>query len=366
MFDIAVVGGGLVGCSVAREAALRGMRVVVLERGVPGGEASTAAAGMLSPTVGSHEPGPFSELLLRCGRMYPDYVAALREETGIDVAYSDEATLYLSLTEADDAVLEERYGWQEAAGLGTERLDAAAARALEPAINPEVRWGLRFSGDHQVDNRLLSRAAWIAAARTGAEFRIGAEAAALVHRGDRVGGVRLATGEAIEAERVVLAGGAWTSLLGGLPRELPVVPVRGQIVSIESAPPVFRHVVDSPRCYTVPRADGRLLVGSTAEWVGYRKAVTPRGIRGLLDAATEIAPSLLDAPIAETWSGLRPWSADGMPILGADPDLPGLFYATGHSRHGILLAPLTARMVVQALSGEPVDGIDSLSVTRFG
>lgn len=365
MVDLVVVGGGLVGCAAAREAARRGMRVVVLERGVPGGEASGAAAGMLSAAVGAHEPGPFSDLLARCGRMYPEYVAALREETGLDVGYSAVGTLYLSLTEADDPVLEARYGWHSAAGLGTERLDASAARALEPAINPAVRWALRFPSDHQVDNRLLTRAAWLAAAGAGAEFRLGAEAAALVQEGGRVAGVSLASGEMVAADRVVLAAGAWVSLLGGLPRSMPVEPVRGQIVALESAPPSFRHVVDSARCYTVPRADGRLLVGSTAERAGYRKAVTAAGMRALLDAAVEIAPSLLEAPIVETWSGLRPWSADAMPILGPDPEVTGLFYATGHSPHGILLGPLTARMVVESLSGEAVDGLEPFSPARF-
>jgi glycine oxidase len=364
--DVVVVGGGVIGCSVARRAALGGLSVVVVERLRPGAEASSAAAGMLSPLAEASGPGAFLDLLLRARRDYPAFAERLQGETGTDVAYSAAGTLYLALREEDDAELHERLHWQGAAGLPVERLSAEEARALEPAITPAVRWALRFPGDHQVNAARLSVAMWSAAARAGAAFRLGEEVASVVRDGDRVSGVELVGGERIAAGSVVLAGGSWAGRLGGLPRALPVEPVMGQLVAIEAVPPTFRHVVDSPRCYLVPRTDGRLVVGATAEHVGFRKQVTPAGVVRLLSAAMEVAPSLADAPLADTWAGLRPGTPDGLPILGRDPDLPNLVYATGHYRNGILLAPITGEIVGGLLLGEepPVD-LAPFSIARF-
>jgi glycine oxidase len=365
--DVVVVGGGVVGCAVARRAARGGLAVVVVERGTPGAEASSAAAGMLSPLAEAARPGPFLDLLLRARASFPAFAAALRDETGVDVGYGDAGTLYLSLREDDDAELEERLAWQSAAGLGVERLTAGEARSLEPALTPALRFALRFPGDHQVDNRTLASALWSAAAGAGARFRLGAEAAAAGLEGGRVAGVELAGGERIGAGAVVVAGGCWSGRLGGLPRPLPVAPVHGQLVALESVPPLFRHVVDSPRCYLVPRAEGRVIAGATVEEVGFRKAVTPAGVRRLLEGAVEIAPALDDAPIAGAWSGLRPGTPDGRPVLGSDPEAGGLFYATGHFRNGILLAPLTGELIgAMLLGGAPEVDLSPFSVGRFG
>ena len=365
--DVVVVGGGVIGCAVARHAARGGLRVVVVERGTPGMEASHAAAGMLSPLAEAGAPGPFLDLLLRARSLYPAFAAALRDETGLDVGYGDAGTLYLALREGDEAELEHRFAWQSAAGLGVERLSAAEVRALEPGVSPATRWALRFAGDHQVDNRVLARALWGAAARAGAEFRLGTDAVALARDGDRAAGVVLADGERVHAGAVVLAAGSWSGRMEGLPRPVPVTPVRGQLLALETIPPLFRHVIDSPRCYLVPRADGRAIAGATVEDAGFRKAVTPRGVQGLLAGAVEIAPELADAAIVETWSGLRPGTPDGFPIVGPDPDVAGLHYATGHFRNGILLTPLTGQVVGEALLGGAIDeAMGSFGIGRFG
>jgi glycine oxidase len=365
--DVAIVGGGVIGCAVARHAARAGLRVVVVERGVPGAEASWAAAGMLSPLAEAAGPGPMLDLLLAARELYPDYAAALGEETGIDVGYSDAGTLFLALREEDEPELLARFAWQRAAGLPVERLDAAAARAAEPAVSPELRFALRFPGDHQVDNRALTEALRLSATAAGAEFRTGVEAAALLREGNRVAGVACADGSRIAAGAVVLAGGAWAGRLGGLPRPLPVEPVHGQLLAIESSPPLFRHVVDSPRCYLVPRASGRVIVGATVEHTGERKAVTPWGLTRLLTAAVEIAPALEHAPVVESWSGLRPGTPDHLPILGPDPEVAGLVYATGHYRNGILLAPLTGqRMGALLAEGTWPAALDPFTIGRFG
>jgi glycine oxidase len=349
--DVLIVGGGVIGCAIARHLARRGAGVVAVERGRPGEEASWAAAGMLAPLVEAGGPGPLLELLLRSREMYPELAAALREETGIDVGYSDAGALSLALTGADERELSARYAWQTAEGLPVERLSAEETLALEPHLTPSLRWALRFPGDHQVENRDLARALWSAAAEAGVEFRLGVEVSAVLRSGGRVEGVELAGGERLEAGGVVVAAGSWAGRLGGLPRPLPVVPVRGQLVAVEVLPPRFRHCVDSPRVYAVPRADGRLIIGATVERAGFRKAVTPAGIRALLSAAVEVAPWVDQLPIVETWSGLRPGTPDDLPILGADPEVPNLFYATGHYRNGILLAPITGELIGDLVLG---------------
>jgi glycine oxidase len=322
---------------------------------------------MLSPLAEAEGPGPFLKLLLRARESFPAEADMLREETGVEVGYSGAGTLYLALREEDEAELEHRFAWQRAAGLCVERLAADEARRLEPAINPAVRWALRFPGDHQVENRALALALWSAAARAGADFRLGREAVSVLREGDRVTGVELSDGERIAADAVVVAGGSWAGRLEGLPRPLPVFPVHGQLLALESVPPVFRHVVDSPRCYLVPRSDGRVIAGATAERVGFRKAVTPAGLLRLASGALEIAPVLEHAPLAETWSGLRPGTPDGLPILGPDPEVSGLFHATGHFRNGILLAPLTGRVIGEMVLGRPspVD-VAPFGIERFG
>ncbi|MBD0321123.1 MAG: FAD-dependent oxidoreductase, partial [Gemmatimonadetes bacterium] len=266
--DVVVVGGGVIGCAVARHAARGGLRVVLVERATPGLEASHAAAGMLSPLAEADEPGPFLDLLLRARSLYPAFAAAMREETGIDIGYGDAGTLYLALREEDEAELEHRFAWQSAAGLAVERLDDGEVRALEPDVSPATRWALRFPGDHQADNRALGRALWGAAARAGVDFRLGADAVALLRHEGRAAGVVLAGGERIAAGAVVLAGGSWSGRMQGLPRPIPVEPVHGQIVALESLPPHVRPVIDSPRCFLVPRAEGRVLAGATVERLG--------------------------------------------------------------------------------------------------
>jgi glycine oxidase len=364
--DVVVVGGGVIGCAVARRAARGGLSVCVLERGRPGAEASHAAAGMLSPLAEASGPGVFLDLLIRARTEYPPFVDALRGETGMDVAYDGTGTLYLALREEDDGELVERLHWQSAAGMCVQRLTAEETLSLEPAVTPDVRWALRFPGDHQVDNRRLGAALWKAAEQAGAEFRLGAEAVAIRRDGERVLGVELADGTSIACDTVVVAGGSWAGQVRGLPRALPVEPVMGQLLALQTAPPPFRHVVDSARCYTVPRADGRLIVGATTEHVGHRKTVTAGGVSRLLSGALEVCPALADAPIAETWAGLRPGTSDGLPILGRDPDVPGIIYATGHYRNGILLAPITGEIIGGLLLGDPPSiDIAPFSISRF-
>lgn len=349
--DVLIVGGGVIGCAVARILARGSVAVAVVERNRPGAEASWAAAGMLSPLAESHRPGPFLDLLRAAITRFPALSAELLAETGVDIRYRRDGTLLLALTAQDDAVLDERWRWQSAEGLAVERLGAAEARALEPAVSPRLLRALRFPDDHQVDNRKLSRALWLSAAAAGAELLAGREVVELVREGDRVAGVLLADGERVEAGAVVLAAGSWSGRIDGLPRPLPVEPVHGQLIALDGAGLGLRHVIDSPRIYLVPRADGRVIAGATVERTGFVRAVTEEAIATLLAAAVEAVPALADRPILDSWSGLRPGTPDEQPIIGRDPEVENLVYATGHFRNGILLAPITAEAVAALLNG---------------
>lgn len=363
--QVAIVGGGVIGCAVARELALRGQSVVVIDRQAPGQEASWAAAGMLAPQAEATGRGPFVDLLLEARRIYPELARQLRAETEMDIGYREHGILAVALDEADEKELAGIFGWQHAEGLEVRRLDSAELADLEPSLSEEVRSALHFPGDHQVDNRLLSRALWFAAATAGAEFLIGSGVAGIERR---PGGLDLVleSGDRVSPERVVLAAGCWSGTIRGLPRTLPVHPVHGQLVSLETAPPLLTHTIVSSRGYLVPRADGRLLIGATVEDLGFQKAVTSEGVASLLAAGTELIPSLASHRVIEEWSGLRPGTPDDLPILGPDPDLPELVYATGHFRNGILLAPLTGRIIADLIcAGRTEVDIDPYRADRF-
>lgn len=357
----------MIGCAVARLLARRSVSVTVLDRGRPGAEASRAAAGMLSPLAESHRPGPFLDLLLAAVDRFPDLAGSLLAETGIDIGYRREGTLLVALRAADEHVLDERWRWQSAAGLPIERVGPDRALEMEPALDPGVRWALRFPRDHQVDNREMSRALWRSAEDAGARFLTGREVAGLQIESDRVRGVRMTNGELLMAGAVVLAAGCWTGRLAGLPRPVPVEPVHGQLIAIDAAGLGLRHVIDSPRIYLVPRADGRVIAGATAERTGFEKAVTTEAVAALLAGAVEAVPALADRPILDSWSGLRPGTSDEQPLIGRDPDVPNLVYATGHFRNGILLAPITAEAVVALLTDTPgPPETAGFGIERFG
>lgn len=360
--DLLVVGGGVVGTVIAWRAAQRGLRVQVVERGEVGQEATQAAGGMLAPLAEADEDNPFLRLCRGSAALYPDFAAELREVSGIDVEYRAEGTLYLSLTEADDEELEARHRWQLGAGLKTVRLTAAELRREEPGLNPQARWALRFPDDHQVNNRRLIRALQSAASRAGVVFQSRTAVRQLTIAGESITGVTTDQGR-LSAGQVVLAAGCWS---GQLVDGYRVDPVRGQMLAAEMAAPGLRHVIYSRRGYLIPRLNGTVIAGSTTEMVGYDRRLTPGGLARVAAQAAEIMPDFSQLAIKEMWAGLRPRSADSLPILGADPGIRGLFHATGHYRNGILLAPVTGRLIADLVAGElpPVD-LAPFSPARF-
>ncbi|MCE9670444.1 glycine oxidase ThiO [Myxococcus stipitatus] len=348
--DVIVVGGGIMGCGIALRLRQAGARVTILERAIPGAEASSAAAGMLAPQMEADGPGPFLDLCLRSRGLYPAFADELRELTGVDVAYRPCGILKVAFGEEQTHHLESTVLWQRGLGLRAELLDGARARELEPRLSSKAVAAAHFPDDHQVDNRLLVRALTMAAARVGAEFR-GGFVRGVVHEAGRAVGVDL-DGEVLRADTVVVAAGSWSALVQGAGVEARSVrPARGQMIQLQTRLPLLERVLTSEKGYIVPRADGRVIAGSTMELVGFDKQVTAAGLARILDMVLELCPDLASAPITETWAGFRPWTEDKRPYLGAGP-VPGLFLATGHFRNGILLAPITAKLVAQAVLGE--------------
>lgn len=357
--DVVVVGGGVIGLAIAREAARAGMSVRLFDRGEPGGEASGASAGILAAQLEAHHPGPLLAPALASRALYPDLAAALLDESGVDVDLRRDGALVVARGAAMADELARTFEFQRGLGLPVERLDAAGLRSAEPALTEAAVFGLRLPDEASLDPVRLVDALRLAAERAGAEIAARTEVEALLVSGGRVSGVRAAGGAAHPAGAVVIAAGAWSGALAGpgiVPP--PSEPVRGQIVVFE-APGLIRHVLSGGTGYLVPRTDGRVLAGSTMERAGFDRRVTAEGLAHLAAAALALVPGLAPASFHRAWAGLRPAAPDGLPVVGAGA-VAGLLYACGHLRNGIVLAPLTARAIAGMLRGEAavVDGID--------
>ena len=349
--DVVIIGGGVIGLAIARGLALRGAGdVCLIERGTLGAEASFAAAGMLLPQVEADAEDDFFKLACRSRDLYPSFAAALREETGIDVELDTTGTLYLALNEHDNEEIEKRCGWQKRAGLSVDLLNVAEVRELEPCISESALGALLFPDDIQVENRRLLSALANSVNNLGVRVFTETNVESLEMKRDRVEGVQTSRGP-IRCKSIVIAAGTWSSFLlrSSVLPDPGMQPVRGQMICLESKPHLTRHVLYSPRGYLVPRQDGRLLAGSTSESAGFAKRVTAGGISSILQNTLEISPAIAELAVVDTWAGLRPRPADGLPVLGACGEIDGLFYATGHYRNGILLAPLTAELITEAI-----------------
>ena len=363
--DVAIIGGGIMGSAVALRLAQRGIGVTVIERGIPGAEASSAAAGILGPQMEAEGPGPLLELGLKSRALYPALAAELRELTSIDVGYDRSGVLAVAFDEAGEAALSARRAWQLARGLRVESLSGEAAHAREPALGPAVRAALAFTDDAQVVARELARAFSQAAAGAGARFLTGRYVRRVLTDKEAVTGVEL-DGDVLPAGVVVVAAGSWSGLVEGAGVPPTVVrPARGQLVSIETRPPLFRHVVSAPGGYLVPRRDGTVLAGSTVEMAGFRKEVTVGGLAAILTMARTVIPALADAPVTGSWSNFRPFTEDHLPVLGATR-VRGLVLATGHFRNGILLAPITAQAIAELIAtGKASIDLSPFAIDRF-
>ena len=367
---IGIIGAGVVGLAVAWRLATRGARVEVFDRGAAGAGATDAAAGMLAACA---EAEPGEEALIALGRQsqarWPSFAVELLQQSGIDVALRTEGTLIVALTADDQARLNHHLAFQHRLGLPVQWIGPADARRLEPHLTSNLVGAVWSPQDHQVDNRKLVSALRIAAEGAGAIVREHTLVKEISITSNRTSGVILAGEQRVSADVVVLAAGAWSREIAGLPLELrpPVRPIKGQMLAVrmDVTAPLLSHVVWAPGVYLVPRCDGRLIVGATVEEKGFDASLTAGGLLTLLVAAWRAVPSIEELPISEMWAGHRPGSPDDAPILGRGP-VEGLIYATGHHRNGILLAPVTADTISRLVAEDIVDAaIRPFGLERF-
>ena len=344
MPDVIVVGAGLIGLGIAYELAKRDVSVTVYDRDEPARAASWAGAGMLAPFSEATPDAALLELCRDSLALYPEFVAELRERSGVDARFRCDGTLHVALDRARLAELAAQADMFRANGGDVSMFDREDALAREPLLAKDLAGALFVANEAQVDNRRLGRALLAACESLGVRFaRV--EQLAIECDARRVRGVRTAHGFATAAT-VINAAGAWAGELPGVPESarMRVRPVAGQMLAIALPRAAMRALVWLGHRYLVPRDDGRLLVGATVEEGGFEARVTAAGMHDLLDAALAVAPSLASFAVVETWAGLRPGSHDGRPYLGATP-LDGYIAACGHYRNGILLAPVTARAI---------------------
>ncbi|HYM03908.1 MAG TPA: glycine oxidase ThiO [Stellaceae bacterium] len=369
MPPVHIVGGGVIGMAIGWRLATAGRAVEIFERGAAGHGASWAAAGMLAAGIEA-EPGegPLYALNRLSQELWPAFVAELEAAAGVDVGYRDEGSLVVALTRDDAAQLRFHYDYQRGLGIPLEWLSGAEARRREPHLHPGLAAAVFSPRDHQVDNRRLATALRRAFLAAGGTLHEHTAVTAIEVAAGRVTGIRLGE-DRRAADIVVLAAGAWSPEIAGLPPQAkpPVRPVKGQMLALRMDPgaPLLRHVVWSPKAYMVPRGDGRLIIGGTVEERGFDASLTAGGMLALLEGAWRALPAIEELAIDEMWVGFRPGSRDDAPVLGPSP-VEGLVLATGHHRNGILLTPVTADAVSRfIMSGELDAAIRPFAVERF-
>jgi glycine oxidase len=359
-FDVAIAGGGVIGGAITLELARAGLRVAVFDRQHPGQEASWASAGILSPAPES----PGMVVLVPLGSaslaLYPQFIAQVEEISRKSTGFRPKGTLEALFSRDTKAELSTIIALHHGLGLRAEPLRAEDARELEPALSEEVAAAVLRPDEASVDNRALTTAILEAAQRSGAEIFSGNGAKAIWREKNRCAGLILQN-EKVEAQWTIIAAGCFSAAIEGIAPYAPVRPAKGQMVALRADDLKIERVLWSEKIYLVPRNDGRIVAGATVEYAGFDKRTTAGGIERILSAAIELAPGLANAHIEETWAGLRPDSPDHLPILGPT-DIDGLLMATGHFRSGILLTPITARLVREWITEQRV----SVDWERFG
>jgi glycine oxidase len=332
-WDVIVIGGGIIGLSLSIELRKKGASILVIERGEPGREASHAAGGMLVDCA-LETPPALQPLASASAHMYPEFAHELEVESGTKVDLRDQGTILFP--SAEHALLS-----------AVPALTPAQLTELEPALS-EVKDPAFFVMERSVDPRALTAAAVKTAKNRGVDFSSGDSVTAVNLSHGHVTGVTTSKTSFL-ASKVVNCAGAWSGQVG--PSAFPTRPVKGQILClVMPSRTLLKHVVRSPQVYLIPRSDGRLLVGATVEEAGFDKRTDASTIQRLHQAAITLVPKLLDAQIHEAWAGLRPGTPDALPILGAT-DTPGYYVTTGHFRDGILLAPITAQVMADVITG---------------
>ena len=359
---IGIVGGGIIGCATAWQLARHGAVVTVFEHRGVGSGATHASAGALVPFVEAHEPSPLQGLALRSLDLYDDFIEQLRAETHAPIDYARCGSLEVALTEADEDTLR-RVASRHAAE-GVRWIDAAETLKLEPILSAGIRGSLLVPQHGYVSAPQLTLALADAASAAGAIFRDARVTG--VGRADPMAEIATDSGAVERFDRVVVASGAWARLLDLEDAvRLPVRPIKGQLLRLRGLRP--SRLVWSPSCYVVPQATGDLLLGATVEDAGFDQRTTVGGVSRLLAAAIALIPSIAQGEFIEARAGLRPATADNLPLVGYAAGSKTIVYAVGHFRNGIVLAPLTAQIIADLILGDGLDpALETLSPARFG
>lgn len=359
-YDVIVVGGGAVGAACARELAEAGRKVLVLERGEAQGEAWRAAAGMLAAQMNGADD-PLFALGLAGRERLAELAPALLETTGVDVRFWQEGIARIATDEAEATTLRSHVAWQRQQGHVADWFDAGEVKERWPTVGPNFG-ALWAPQDGALNPVALVEALLKDATRLGATV-VQDQAFGLDRQGDRVSGV--IGRERYSAPDVVIAAGAWSRLLTGLPRPIAVEPVRGQMAALSWPDGVPPAILMSQQCYLVAR-EGEAIVGSTMEHAGFSAEATAQGIAEIFTGIGALFPTLAGRRVLRTWAGLRPTTPDGLPIIGQEPKLAGLWYATGHGRNGVLLSAITGRLLARLLAGEQdPDQLNALRPERY-
>ncbi|HEY6130260.1 MAG TPA: glycine oxidase ThiO [Candidatus Acidoferrum sp.] len=363
-YDAIIVGGGLIGSAIALELARNDARVALFDLQEPGRQASWASAGILSPAP--ENPGMIS--MVPIGKaslaMYPEFIEQVEKLSGIATGYRAKGTLEALFSRHAREELNTTVALHHGLGLKAEAISAREARELEPALSEEIEAAVLRPEEASVDNRLLAQGLIEAAKRSGAEIVTDSPVEAIWREGSHCRGA-VVRGEKISAKHTIVAAGSFSSRIAGAEEYAPVNPAKGQMVSLLCAAAKIERVLWAERIYIVPRNDGRILCGATVEHVGFDQAVTASGVHSNLGGAIELAPVLASATIEDTWAGLRPDTPDHLPILGPT-DLQGLLIATGHFRSGVLLTPITAKLIGEfVMDKTPTVDWEKFSPMRF-
>jgi glycine oxidase len=350
--EVIIVGGGVIGASCARSLSARGVSTTLLDPGPEPGAATPAAAGMLAPFAEAQPEDPFLSFCVRARDLYTELAAELRDQTGIDIGLWNEGILQVALTEDEVAPLKGAVTWRRQGGFAVDWLSIDEIRRLVPGIGPDAMGGAYAPEDGALDPSALRTALLESARGNGADIR-SERVERLLFDGEQVSGVRTADGVR-SAGAVILAAGAWSPRLGGVPGPLPVEPVRGQLAALAWPTGERPNIVYAGGGYVLAR-QGEAIAGSTMERVGFTAETTEDGIASVLLTARRIYPALDGALVTRSWAGLRPVTPDGRPILGPDPVIRNLWYATGHGRNGILLAGMTGDVIARLFTGEEVE-----------
>ncbi|QBD76484.1 glycine oxidase ThiO [Ktedonosporobacter rubrisoli] len=366
--DIVIIGGGVIGCSIAYHLRKAGAEVLVIEREEVAAEASSAAAGLLSPLGNINQPGPFADLLLASWRLYPELIPELEEASGIDVEYKQVGALHVATQEQTVEKLRHFKQLWEEHGARVNWLSGDEVREMEPLLSPHALAALHTPEEGSMKVERLTRAFAGAARQLGVRFQEHTEVKGFQRDGARVTGIQTVAGETIACNQLVIASGAWSARCGEwLDVAIPVEPVRGQILSLRQMQTPLRHAIFSEEVYMAPKLDGTIYVGATVERVGYDKRNTVGGVAWVLNSAMHIVPEFEKAGIVNIWAGLRPGTPDGVPILGRAPGWDNVILATGHNGQGFELCAITGRTIAGlVLSGQTPALIRAFGLERFG